>query len=66
MNKEEIEHWINRWKMLKQFPRRDMVIKVMNKEEIEHWINRWKMLKQSPRRDMVIKIWSNLLKNKKL
>jgi hypothetical protein len=28
MNKEGIEHWINRWKMLKQSPRRDMVIKI--------------------------------------
>ena len=28
MNKEEIEHWINRWKMLQQSPRRDMVIKI--------------------------------------
>ena len=28
MNKEEIEHWINRWKMLQQSPIRDMVIKI--------------------------------------
>jgi hypothetical protein len=28
LSKEEIEHWINRWKMLKQSPRRDMVIKI--------------------------------------
>jgi len=28
LSKEEIEHCINRWKMLKQSPRRDMVIKI--------------------------------------
>jgi hypothetical protein len=28
MNKEKIEHWINRWKVLKQSPQRDMTIKI--------------------------------------
>lgn len=28
MSKEEIQHWINRWKRLKPSPRRDMAIKM--------------------------------------
>ena len=28
VNKEEMKHWINRWKMLKQSPQRDMTIKI--------------------------------------
>ena len=28
MSKEEIQHWIDRWKNLKPSPKRDMVIKI--------------------------------------
>jgi len=28
MNKEEIQHWINRWNTLKPSPKRDKVIKM--------------------------------------
>jgi hypothetical protein len=31
MNKEEIQHWIDRWSRLKPSPQRDMVIKIWSK-----------------------------------
>ena len=31
MSKEEIQHWIDRWKTLKPSPKRDMVIKIWSR-----------------------------------
>lgn len=31
MTKEEIQHWIDRWKTLKQTPKRDLIIKIWSK-----------------------------------
>jgi hypothetical protein len=36
MTKEEIKHWIDRWKKLKPSPQRDMVIKIWSKALKQH------------------------------